>query len=106
MKPRDRTPPPPTPSPEEEGALAAHTLAYRLGMDQALDRLLLLGTSTAPLKNWQVPKFPLKGGQIIARGVAPGPEVTRILRAVEDRWVAEGFPDAERVQNLLELVLI
>ena len=31
-----------------------------------------------------------------------GPDVARILRAIEDRWVAEGFPDAERVYQLLD----
>ncbi len=78
------------------------TLAYRLGMEQALDRLLLTGTDTAPLKGWTIPTFPLKGGQIVARGVAAGPEVARILRTVEDRWVAEGFPPEDVVARLLD----
>jgi poly(A) polymerase len=34
-----------------------------------------------------------------------GPEVARLLRAVEDRWVAEGFPPRERVAALLEQLL-
>lgn len=80
-------------------------LAYRLGMDQALDRLLLTGTNTAPLKDWTIPVFPLKGGEIVARGIAAGPEVARILRVVEDRWVAEGFPVDEVVERLLEETL-
>jgi len=80
-------------------------LAYRLGMDQALDRLLLTGTDTAPLKDWTIPVFPLKGGEIVARGIAAGPEVARILRVVEDRWVAEGFPVDEVVERLLEETL-
>ena len=95
----------PTPSPEEEGALNARTLAYRLGINQALDRLLLTGQSTAPIKDWAIPRFPLKGGQIVARGVSAGPDVARILRAVEDRWVAEGFPGEARVGELLGEVL-
>lgn len=93
-------PPPPTPSPEEEGALA-RILAYRLGLTQALDRLLLTGADVAPIMDWPIPQFPLKGGEIVARGVKAGPEVARILRSVEDRWVAEGFPDAARVEALL-----
>ena len=76
-------------------------LAYRLGMDPALDRLLLTGTDTAALKHWTIPAFPLKGGQIVARGVAAGPEVARILREVENRWVAEGFPAEKRIWDLL-----
>ncbi len=102
---RDVTPdgqtPPPTPSPEGEGVLSARTLAYRLGIDQALDRLLLTGADTASLKGWTIPTFPLKGGAVVARGVKAGPQVARILRAVEDRWVAEGFPGETRVGEIL-----
>lgn len=79
----------------------AHALAYRLGMDAAMDRLLLAGADTSALRNWTIPMFPLKGGEIVARGVKAGPEVARILQAVEARWVAEGFPGAERVRELL-----
>lgn len=77
-------------------------LAYRIGRDAAIDRLLLGGRSTASLRGWAPPVFPLKGGAIVARGVAAGPEVARILRAVEGRWIAEEFPGEERVAELLE----
>lgn len=80
----------------------ARALAYRLGHDQALDRLLLAGADTAPLGGWDIPVFPLKGGDIVARGVAAGPAVAKTLRAVEDRWIAEGFPDAARARDLLD----
>ena len=79
----------------------ARTLAYRLGLIAATDRLLLTGQTIAPLTGWTVPQFPLKGGQIVARGVKAGPEVARILHAVEDRWVAEGFPGEARVWEIL-----
>ena len=82
--------------------MEARALAYRLGIDAALDRLLLSGADTAPLKDWTAPTFPLKGGQIVARGVKAGPQVARILQAVEARWVAERFPGEERVFELLE----
>lgn len=80
----------------------ARALTYRLGRESALDRLLLTGADTAPLHGWDIPSFPLKGGDIVARGIGAGPDVARILRAVEARWVAEGFPDAERVSALLD----
>ena len=96
--------PPPTPSPKEEGAIA-RTLAYYFGTEQALDRLLLTGESIAPLRNWPIPRFPLTGGQIVARGVKAGPDVARILRAVEARWVAEGFPEMKRaLEIMIELI--
>lgn len=82
-----------------------HVLAYRIGRDEAVDRLLLAGADTAPLNGWDIPKFPLKGGDIVARGLSPGPAVARTLRAVEDHWIAEGFPDAARVQVLLDHIL-
>ncbi len=84
----------------------ARALAYRLGLTQALDRLLLTGQSIAPIIGWEIPTFPLKGGQVVARGVSVGPEVARILCAVEDRWVAEGFPGEARVAVLLTEVLV
>lgn len=83
----------------------ARALAYRFGTDSALDRLLLAGADTAPLAGWDIPVFPLKGGQIVARGVGAGPEVARLLHQVEDRWIAEGFPDEGRVEALLDAEL-
>lgn len=80
-------------------------LAYRLGREAALDRLLLTGAPIVPLANWEIPRFPLKGGQIVARGVKAGPEVARILQAVEARWIAEGFPAPARVECLLDEAL-
>ncbi len=80
-------------------------LAYRLGTEQACDRLLLCGQDIAQILGWDIPVFPLKGGQIVARGVKAGPDVARILQTVESRWVAEGFPDAARVAALLDAAL-
>ncbi len=90
--------PPPQPLPTGEG-LFAKALAYRLGLDSALDRLLLTGQSIAALEGWAIPTLPLKGGEIVARGVKAGPEVARILKVVEARWIAAGFPDS--VNDLL-----
>lgn len=70
------------------------TLAYRLGRPAALDRLLLTCASVAPLQGWEIPTFPLKGGDVVARGVTVGPEVSRLLQAVEAVWIASGFDDA------------
>ena len=67
----------------------------------ARDRLLLAGADISPLVGWDVPQFPLKGGQIVARGVAAGPEVARVMQAVERRWVEEGFPGPERIEELV-----
>lgn len=80
-------------------------LAYREGMEGAIDRLLIEGADIAAFRNWQLPQFPLRGGQVVARGVAAGPQVAGIIQAVERQWIAEGFPDLERVSALLEIEL-
>ena len=77
-------------------------LAYRLGREEAVDRLLLAGIDPAPLSGWDIPELPLKGGEIVQRGVAAGPKVAQVLRAVEERWIGEGFPPRERVETLLD----
>jgi len=90
---------------ERKAGEDAKPLAYHEGSESAVDRLLLLGADASALKGWEVPRFPLKGGAIVARGVGAGPEVARIMREVEARWVAEGFPDEARVQQMLDDVL-
>ena len=44
-------------------------------------------------------------GRIAARGIVAGPDVARVLRAVEALWVAEGFPGDTRVAALLGAAL-
>jgi len=82
-------------------AQGIHALAYRITPEYAIDRLLLLGEDARPLIGWEVPHFPLKGGAIVARGIDAGPQVARVLQAVEKRWVDEGFPDSARIEELL-----
>ena len=77
-------------------------MAYRLGREEATDRILLGGGDPSPLSGWDIPELPLKGGEVVARGIAAGPEVARILRAVEQRWVKEAFPGRARVEALLD----
>ncbi len=40
------------------------------------------------------------GGDLVARGLATGPIVAATLKAIERRWVDEGFPDAGRVRTI------
>jgi poly(A) polymerase len=42
-------------------------------------------------EHWQVPRFPLKGSDVLALGVSAGPRVGELLRAVEDWWIAGDF---------------
>ena len=38
---------------------------------------------------------------MVAAGITAGPRVARMLRTVENRWIAEGFPDSARVAEIL-----
>ncbi|MBC7504911.1 MAG: CCA tRNA nucleotidyltransferase, partial [Sandarakinorhabdus sp.] len=59
-----------------------------------VDRLLIAGDAAgaAAAAAWARPKLPASGRDIIARGVAPGPQVAARLAAFERAWVAAGFP--------------
>jgi poly(A) polymerase len=81
-------------------------LAYYEGIEIARDRLLLQAGDLGPLIDWEVPRFPLKGGAIVASGVAAGPMVARLLRLIENRWVAEGFPQPDRIDEILQEELV
>lgn len=87
-------------------------LAYRLGREGALDRVLLhmpapddAVQAARHVQDWSAPRFPLTGGALVARGVDAGPDVARLLRRIEERWIAEGFPDAARAGTLADEVV-
>jgi len=85
--------------PGDEGPRA---LAYRVGTEGAIDRLLVAGCPVDALVGWQPPSLPIGGGAIVARGLAKGPDVAAVLRRVETRWVVEGFPDDARVDQIAD----
>ena len=69
-------------------------LAWAHGHDTARDLLLLAGADAdelARLEAWERPRLPIGGGDLIAAGLPPGPEIARRLRAAEAAWVASGF---------------
>ncbi len=82
---------------------APRALGYRLGVESAVDRLLLAGQTDAArtIARWAPPKLPLGGGALISRGVTKGPDVARLLRRIEDRWVAEDFPAEDRLDAIV-----
>lgn len=79
-------------------------LAYRHGLDSAID-LVLLGDGRLSeldmLYGWQRPQLPLGGGVLIARGLAPGPVVAATLAAIERRWIEEGFPAGDALDAIV-----
>jgi poly(A) polymerase len=40
---------------------------------------------------WQVPVFPVKGSDVVAAGFEAGPQVGKVLKSLEDWWMAGGF---------------
>jgi poly(A) polymerase len=50
---------------------------------------------------WTVPTMPLRGADILARGVQPGPLIGAILAEVEAWWMANDFPGEAAVQREL-----
>ncbi|MDO9488732.1 MAG: CCA tRNA nucleotidyltransferase [Sphingomonadaceae bacterium] len=88
-------------------------LAYRAGTDSAADLLLLaagnvdaVAAPLAFLRNWQEPRLPISGRDLIALGVPMGPEVSRLLLKVENDWVDAGFPaDRDAVIELARQAL-
>jgi poly(A) polymerase len=70
-------------------------LAYRIGAEEAADRILLGEGDPADaesLEGWQRPRLRIGGGDIIAMGLAAGPAVARTLQAIEREWAETGFP--------------
>ena len=64
-----------TAGPGEEGPRA---LAYRVGIEGAIDRLLLAGETVEAIRDWTPPSLPLTGGALVARGIGKGPEVENV----------------------------
>jgi poly(A) polymerase len=70
-------------------------LAYRLGREEAIDRILLSDADPAAvraLEGWKKPRLAVGGGDLIAMGLAAGPVVARTLQRIEAQWCEAGFP--------------
>jgi poly(A) polymerase len=83
---------------EEEDA---PVLAYRLGREEAIDRLLLGDgdpSAAASLLGWGRPQLKVGGGKLIALGLPAGPIVAETLQEVQRLWAHAGFPADEAEQ--------
>jgi len=62
--------------------------AWASGADAGVvQRLLALATG------WTPPKLPVGGKDLARLGLSPGPETGRLLKAFEQSWIADDFPD-------------
>jgi poly(A) polymerase len=84
----------------------AARLLYRWGPARFRDKVLLQRAGTpgeaGPWKsllelaqNWQRPRFPLTGRDVMQAGVPEGPQVGRVLAALENGWVEGDFAVSE-----------
>jgi poly(A) polymerase len=79
-------------------------LAYRIGADEAVDRILLGEgdpKAVAALAGWQRPRLRIGGGDLIAMGLEAGPVVARTLQAIEREWAESGFPPEGAAQRAI-----
>lgn len=76
--------------------------AYRHGMTMTDDAAYLLTRNSnepddlysrivAPLQDWAVPVFPLKGADLMAEGFLPGPAIGIELSSLEANWIEKRF---------------
>jgi poly(A) polymerase len=79
-------------------------LAYRIGADEAADRILLGSgdpAAAAALAGWQRPRLRVGGGDLIGLGLEAGPTVARTLQAIEREWAQAGFPPEAAAQRAI-----
>jgi len=80
-------------------------LAYRIGTEEAVDRLLLgdgdATAAIAALHGWEKPRLAVGGGDLVAMGLKAGPVVAETLKAIEQEWCVRGFPQDVEEQRAL-----
>jgi tRNA nucleotidyltransferase/poly(A) polymerase len=93
---------------------SARRRLYRLGAPRYRDRLMQAwaragrdadpapwqSLATLP-QRWQVPVFPLKAADFVARGIAEGPGLGHVLTIAEDAWLAADFPLDQAALNAI-----
>jgi poly(A) polymerase len=89
-----------TPADTSMDEKAVRALVYREGNDMARN-LLLLGAAKGADNNlallygeatsFRPPRFPVTGEDALGAGLKTGPDIGRVLKSVEDWWIAEDF---------------
>ena len=115
---RDRLAQACTPDPELSPALdaaAVRRAVWRSGAEAVGDRMRLARAVwsseawpglLAIADHWTPPSFPVTGDDVVAAGAPPGPEVGRILKALQDAWLDADFqPDRAALLARLRTVL-
>lgn len=96
-------------------AVQVRAAVYRHGAQAVVDALLRRSAERpdeAPTLDrlrdiaeaWAPPRLPVGGRDLARLGVPPGPETGRLLKAFEDGWVADDFPEEGHAARLEALV--
>jgi poly(A) polymerase len=89
-----------------DGAAALRDRAL-LARARAIASPAAVDAALGEIDAWPAPRFPLGGADVMARGVAPGPAVGRLLAAVEAWWIDEDFrPDRAACLAQLERLCV
>tara|TARA_B100001939_G_scaffold348192_1_gene373629 strand:+ start:21219 stop:22430 length:1212 start_codon:yes stop_codon:yes gene_type:complete len=77
---------------------ALRRAVYEVGKTVVIYHLILNGTDQRRLKktlqvveNWEIPVFPLRGRDLVAGGMERGPELGRLLKTLEQKWIESDF---------------
>ncbi len=83
----------------------ARVRLYKLGEARYRDRMMLAFARVGPgidfdrmtklvtlPEHWPAPKFPIKAGDFLARGLSPGRALGEALTHAENAWIDAGFP--------------
>lgn len=92
---------------------AARVMIYRLGKDVFSDSIAAACAFQkiaekdyrrlkAIVDQWSLPVLSVSGRHILDRGVAAGPEIAKILNAIEEQWIVESFPNDGRLKVILK----
>ena len=93
----------------------ARVAIWRAGRQAVEDRLYRAWASGADVgavqrrlalaAAWTPPKLPVGGKDLARLGLAPGPQTGRLLKAFEDGWIADDFPDHGHEARLKALMV-
>ena len=95
--------------------VAVRAAVYRHGLRAVTDALYRRWTESpvddararrllALAGGWTRPSMPVGGRDLARMGIEPGPETGRLLKAFEDRWIADDFPSDGHAERLAALV--
>ena len=83
-------------------AVADRALLALASLDEGHEMRAALEEAADEAAAYQRPKFPLTGKMMQQAGMADGPAMGQMAFALEQWWVAEGFPNIEAVEAELK----